>query len=96
MRDKRIIKAVGEAINELGTYPSAKDFREIAKHLGRAFPTRVLRDSFVFEDEKIVQIVHKALCESLNNSHKKIRRVGDGRALSCRQRLNTPRRKQRG
>jgi len=85
VRDKRIIKALGEAIDELGTYPSAKDFREIAKHLGRAFPTRALRDSSVFEDEKIVQIVRKALYDALKNLHKKVRHVGGEKALSLRQ-----------
>ncbi|MCK4823731.1 hypothetical protein KA005_48710 [bacterium] len=61
VRDKRILKALGEAINELGTYPSARAFREIAKLLGRAFPTRRLRDSSLFTDEKISQIVRKTL-----------------------------------
>lgn len=61
VRDKRILKALGEAITELGTYPSAGDFREVAKLLGRAFPTRRLRDSSLFTDEKISQIVRKTL-----------------------------------
>jgi hypothetical protein len=86
VRDKRIIKALGEAIAKLGIYPSAKDFREIAKLLGRAFPTRALRDSSVFEDEKIIQIVRKALYDALKNLQKKVRPVVGGKALSCRRR----------
>jgi len=61
VRDERILKALGKAITELRTYPSARDFREIAKLLGRAFPTRRLRDSSLFTDEKISQIVRKTL-----------------------------------
>jgi hypothetical protein len=81
VRDKRIIKALGEAIEELGTYPSAKDFREIAKYLGRAFPTRALRDSSVFEDDKIVQIVRRGLCDARKDLQKKVRRRPPSRAL---------------
>lgn len=61
VRDKRIIKALGNVITELGTYPSAKDFREIAKLLGRAFPTKHLKDSSLFTDEKIIQVVRETL-----------------------------------
>ena len=61
VRDKRILKALGKAITELGTYPSAKSFREIAKLLGRAFPTRRLRDSSFFTDEKITKVVRETL-----------------------------------
>ena len=61
VRDKRILKVLGEVISKLESYPSAKDFREIAKLLGRAFPTRRLRDSSFFSDEKIDQIVRKTL-----------------------------------
>jgi len=61
VRDKRILKALGEAVTELATYPSARDFREIAKLLGRAFPTRRLRESSFFSDEKIDQIVRETL-----------------------------------
>jgi hypothetical protein len=61
VRDRRIIKTLGEAISKIGTYPSAKDFREIAKLLGRAFPTRHLRDSALFPDEKIAQTIHEIL-----------------------------------
>lgn len=67
VRDKRILKALGEAITELRTYPSARDFREIAKLLGRAFPTRRLRDSSFFTDEKITQIVRETL-QQVNRS----------------------------
>ncbi len=61
LRDKRIIKALSEAIRDLETYPSSKAFREITKHLSKAFPTRHLRDSSLFSDEKIVQILREAL-----------------------------------
>lgn len=73
VRDKRILKALGKAISELGTYPSARGFREIAKLLGRAFPTRRLRDSSLFTDEKITQVVHETLQQvnrNLTEKHK--------------------------
>ena len=61
VRDKRIIINLGKAVRELGFYPSAKAFREIAKRLTKEFPTRRMRDSSFFSDEKIAQIVRKTL-----------------------------------
>lgn len=61
VRDKRIIINLGRAVRELGFYPSAKAFREIAKRLTKEFPTRRMRDSSFFSDEKIARIVRKTL-----------------------------------
>jgi hypothetical protein len=71
VRDQRIVKALGEAIAENGTYPSAKSFREIATILGRDFPTRHLRDSSLFTDEKINKVVREALQQVKRNSTSK-------------------------
>jgi len=61
VRDKRIIKALGDVIAELGTYPSAKYFREIVKLLCKAFPTKHLKDSSLLTEEKIIQVVRETL-----------------------------------
>jgi len=61
VRDKRIIINLGKAVRELGFYPSAKAFREIAKRLTKEFPTRRMRDSSLFTDEKITQVVRETL-----------------------------------
>lgn len=75
IRDKRIIRALREYISQARDYPSAKDFREIAKLLGRAFPTRRLRDSSLFTDEKIRQIIREIL-QKVNADRTKKRRPG--------------------
>lgn len=73
LRDKRIIKALSEAIHELETYPSSKTFREITMHLSKAFPTRPLRDSSLFSDEKIVQIVRETLDKAYSTLENKLK-----------------------
>jgi hypothetical protein len=71
VRDKRIMKLLGEAIAELETCPSAKDFRQIAVLLGRAFPTRRLKDSSFLTEGEIAEIVRRALAAVCGRSKQK-------------------------
>ncbi len=61
IRDKRIFESLRKAITELDDYPKTKEFREILKSLRDAFPTRKLRDSSQFSDDRIKQIVKEAV-----------------------------------
>jgi hypothetical protein len=61
LRDKRIMRALGEGISRLPEYPSRQMFREIVKVLGEAFPTRRLRDSTFVEDAEIAETVEEAI-----------------------------------
>jgi len=67
VRDKRIINVLGNVIEELETYPSAKNFREIAKLLCKAFPTKHLKDSSLLNKEKIIQIIRETLKQAKQN-----------------------------
>jgi hypothetical protein len=61
LRDKRIMRALGEGISRLPEYPSRQKFREIVKVLGEAFPTRRLRDSTFVDDAEIAETVEEAI-----------------------------------
>lgn len=61
LRDKRIMRTLGEDISRLTEYPSRKEFREIVKVLGEAFPTRRLRDSTFLGGEEIKRTVDEAV-----------------------------------
>jgi hypothetical protein len=67
VRDKRIIKVLGNVISELETYPSAKYFREITKLLCKAFPTKHLKDSSLLNEDKIIQVVRETLKQAKQN-----------------------------
>ncbi|MGB2938488.1 MAG: hypothetical protein WBD05_09895 [Phycisphaerae bacterium] len=61
LRDKRILPELGRAVGNLVSYPSRKAFREIAKNMGDAFPTRRLRDSSLLSDDEIRQVVRQVV-----------------------------------
>ena len=65
IRDTRIVKALGREIASLSSYPSLDEFRELVKSLGKAFPTRRLRDSSVLSDVQIQQMVCKAVVDAI-------------------------------
>lgn len=65
LRDKRILIALGDFIDNLESYPSHKEIIEIVKDLGNAFPTRKLRDSSLFNDKVIIQTVKNAVNQNL-------------------------------
>lgn len=65
LRDRRILIALGEAIESLEYYPSHKEIIEIVKDLGKAFPTRKMRDSSVFDDEVILKTVNDAVIRNV-------------------------------
>jgi len=57
LRDERILRALGDVIGSLERYPSRREFREIIKRLGQAFPTRRFRESSLLADEEILRTV---------------------------------------
>ncbi|HET6662407.1 MAG TPA: hypothetical protein VFH16_21060 [Rubrobacter sp.] len=69
LRDKRIIRAVGERISRLPHYPSRQEFREIVKVLGEAFPTRRLRDSTFLADVEIALTVEETVQAAIPQQH---------------------------
>lgn len=62
LRDPRIIPALGRAVSSLSRYPTREAFRNAAKTLGEAFPTRRHRDSSLLANDLIEQTVANALC----------------------------------
>lgn len=62
LRDSRIISALGTAVSNLNSYPTRQAFRDVAKKLGEAFPTRRHRDSSLLSDDLIEQTVVGAIC----------------------------------
>ncbi len=67
LRDKRIFTALGNCVSKLQEYPSLDQFREIMKHLAKAFPTKKYRDSSVLSDDEIVSRVKAAVSEEMSN-----------------------------
>ncbi len=61
LRDKRILRTLGESISRLHEYPSRQQFRKVIKILGEAFPTRRLRDSVLLDDAKVARIVEETV-----------------------------------
>lgn len=61
LRDERILKYLKKEILSFDEYPSADMMREIAKGLGKEFPTKHLSDSTVLNDETIKNAVHLAV-----------------------------------
>lgn len=58
LRDERILKCLKKEILSFDKYPSADTMREIAKGLGKEFPTKRLRDSTVLDDKTVKNVVH--------------------------------------
>lgn len=61
LRDQRIVLALGRRVSRLSKYPSRREFREILKMLGDAFPTRRFRDSSLLGDPQIDRTVREVV-----------------------------------
>jgi len=61
IRDKRILRILGQRIKNLAKYPSPDQMRAIAKGLVKAFPTRRLRDTSLLGDEYIGNAVKEVV-----------------------------------
>lgn len=66
LRDRRIFRTLRETVLDLPRYPSRKEFREIVKILGKAFPTLKHKDSRFLSDVDITRIVRDAVARAMD------------------------------
>ncbi len=69
LRDPRVLSALGAIMGRLRVYPTREMFRDIAKLLGDAFPTRRLRDSSLLSPDKVSQTVSEAVRQLVGDAH---------------------------
>ena len=65
VRDPRLLRALGQSITSLETYPSRAQFRTIVKLLGEEFPTRKLRETSILPDQTLVEAVSRVVSQAM-------------------------------